>query len=291
MQTRWPVRSGARTLGSSTLTTSTPPSAGARSPRRGRRCPGRAAPAPVPPGVRDRGVFSGRPGVPRCHGRNTLPGSRSTAGARSPRRPPTAPRLTLWQRRLAAQADAFWCPAGSPRAAATDGGAGGPTFVLPHVIREFAERVPSPLRRYALVAHGWCRRRGGVAIEACRLAAMPLVVAGEGPERSRLAAGGRGAGAVCWPGAGPELSRLRGDARMALVPSRSAETFALAAAEAMAAGLPVAGSRIGGCPNWCPSRGWRRPGDAQPPADSWRVVATHVTPRRSTRAGPRSHGS
>ena len=35
------------------------------------------------------------------------------------------------------------------------------------------------------------------------------------------------------------------------MPSRSAETFGLAAAEAMAAGLPVAGSAIGALPELC----------------------------------------
>ncbi len=42
-----------------------------------------------------------------------------------------------------------------------------------------------------------------------------------------------------------ELAALRAGAAIALVPSRSAETFGLAAAEAMAAGLPVVASRVG----------------------------------------------
>jgi glycosyltransferase involved in cell wall biosynthesis len=72
------------------------------------------------------------------------------------------------------------------------------------------------------------------------------VIAGDGPERGRLEAladGGdvRFAGHV---GAG-ELAALRASAGVALVPSRSAETFGLAAAEAMAAGVPVVASRIG----------------------------------------------
>jgi glycosyltransferase involved in cell wall biosynthesis len=41
---------------------------------------------------------------------------------------------------------------------------------------------------------------------------------------------------------------LRAGAAIALVPSRSAETFGLAAAEAMAAGLPVVGSEVGALP-------------------------------------------
>ena len=42
-----------------------------------------------------------------------------------------------------------------------------------------------------------------------------------------------------------QLAALRAGAAIALVPSRSAETFGLAAAEAMAAGLPVVASRVG----------------------------------------------
>jgi glycosyltransferase involved in cell wall biosynthesis len=60
-----------------------------------------------------------------------------------------------------------------------------------------------------------------------------------------------------------ELARLRGTARMALVPSLSAETFGLAAAEAMAAGLPVAASRIGALPELVPDPWLAPPGDAQ----------------------------
>ena len=46
------------------------------------------------------------------------------------------------------------------------------------------------------------------------------------------------------------------------MPSRSAETFGLAAAEAMAAGLPVAGSAIGALPELCDPAGLVAPGDA-----------------------------
>jgi glycosyltransferase involved in cell wall biosynthesis len=49
---------------------------------------------------------------------------------------------------------------------------------------------------------------------------------------------------------------------VAIVPSRSAETFGLAAAEAMAVGLPVAASRVGALPELIPGE-WLAPaGDA-----------------------------
>ena len=58
-----------------------------------------------------------------------------------------------------------------------------------------------------------------------------------------------------------ELAALRASASLALVPSRSAETFGLAAAEAMAAGLPVAASRIGALPELVPDAWLAPPGD------------------------------
>jgi glycosyltransferase involved in cell wall biosynthesis len=58
-----------------------------------------------------------------------------------------------------------------------------------------------------------------------------------------------------------ELARLRADAGVALVPSLFAETYALSAAEAMAAGLPVAASRIGALPELLPEDWLVAPGD------------------------------
>src|SRR5439155_10197585 len=100
---------------------------------------------------------------------------------------------------------------------------------------------------YALVVSRLAREKGiDVAIEACRIAGVPLVIAGEGPEHAALAESASGAD-VRFAGrvADAELARLRAGASVALVPSRSAETFGLAAAEAMAAGVPVAASRVG----------------------------------------------
>jgi glycosyltransferase involved in cell wall biosynthesis len=59
------------------------------------------------------------------------------------------------------------------------------------------------------------------------------------------------------------LAELRKEAALALVPSRSGETFGLAAAEAMAAGLPVAASRVGALPELVGEEGLVEPGDPQ----------------------------
>ena len=74
-----------------------------------------------------------------------------------------------------------------------------------------------------------------------------------------------------------ELDRLRRGAALAIVPSRSAETFGMAAAEAMAAGVPVVASRIGALPELVEPEGLVDPGDATALAEAigrrWRDMA------------------
>ena len=201
----------------------------------------------------------------RCHGRNTLPGVALNCRGSLPEATAYGISLMAWQRRLAAQADAFVVPSRFAEARLRALGAPlGPTFVVPHVVREFRSAPRAQHADYALVAARLAPEKGvDVAIEACALAGVPLVVAGDGPERARLSA--RAGGATRFAGwvSHAELARLRADARVALVPSRSAETFGLAAAEAMAAGVPVAASRIGALPELVPERWLAAPGDAQ----------------------------
>jgi N-acetyl-alpha-D-glucosaminyl L-malate synthase BshA len=75
-----------------------------------------------------------------------------------------------------------------------------------------------------------------------------LLLAGEGPMRDEVETQARTLGLdVEFAGATPDLAPLlrRGD--LFLLPS-AAESFGLAALEAMASGLPVVGSRVGGLP-------------------------------------------
>jgi glycosyltransferase involved in cell wall biosynthesis len=194
----------------------------------------------------------------RCHGRNTLPGvrlncrgSRAEAGA-------YAASLALWQRRMVDQADAVIVPSAFARERLRELGA--PlewerVHVLPPpvAVAQAARsngHATSPAGGYALVVSRLAPEKGvDVAVEACRIAGMPLLVAGDGPQLEALQAGA-GDADVRFLGRvdAARLAQLREDAAIALVPSRSAETFGMAAAEAMAAGVPVAASSVGALP-------------------------------------------
>jgi glycosyltransferase involved in cell wall biosynthesis len=186
----------------------------------------------------------------RCHGRNTLPGVvRNCRGSRAEALAYGAG-LALWQPKLLEQADAVVLPSAFARERLRELGAPLPwerVHVLAPPLRKFAGRSSAAEGRHALVVSRLAPEKGvDVAIAACRRAGRPLVVAGEGPELQRLRAQAAG-GEVTFTGhvGGERLAQLRREAAVALVPSRSAETFGMAAAEAMAAGLPVAASAVG----------------------------------------------
>jgi glycosyltransferase involved in cell wall biosynthesis len=215
----------------------------------------------------------------RCHGRNTLPGVRlSCRGARSEAVAYGAA-LALWQRRLVELADAVVVPSTFARERLRELGA--PlrwehVHVIAPPVRALQEDgahtaaavapAPAGSDRHALVVARLAPEKGiEVAIDACRRVGIPLVVAGDGPERQRLlrlagAGGVRIAGRV----GEQELTRLRAGAAIAVVPSLSGESFGLAAAEAMAAGLPVAASGVGALPELVQDQGaLSAPGDAE----------------------------
>lgn len=190
----------------------------------------------------------------RCHGRNTLPGVLRNCRGSLVEAVTYGAALALWQPRLAGLVDAFAVPSAFAVERLRELGAPvSDPYVLPHVIRRFARESAAAEGRHALVVARLAPEKGvDVAIEACRIAGIPLVVAGDGPERARLAAI---AGLdVTFTGRVDdlELERLRRQAVIALVPSRSGETFGLAAAEAMACGLPVLASRVGALPELVP---------------------------------------
>jgi glycosyltransferase involved in cell wall biosynthesis len=203
----------------------------------------------------------------RCHGRDTLPGVRLNCRGSRGESVAYGAALAAWQGRLVAHADAVVVPSVAARDRLLALGAplrDREVHVVGHVVREVAPASTAAAGAYALVAGRLAPEKGvDVAIAACAAAGIALVVAGDGPQEAALRSGAAGtetrfAGRV----ARDELDRLRAGAALALVPSRSAETFGLAAAEAMAAGLPVAGSAIGALPELCGPGGLVTPGDA-----------------------------
>jgi glycosyltransferase involved in cell wall biosynthesis len=224
----------------------------------------------------------------RCHGRDTLPGVRLNCRGSRPEAAAYAASLALWQQRMVEQADAIVVPSVFARERLRALGAPLPwerVSVLAPPVRSLAQGEPvtgagtagavaaaataaGSRERYALVVSRLAPEKGvDVAIDACLLAGIPLVIAGDGPEREVLVARARAGGAAAVSFAGHvddgELARLRAGAAIALVPSRSAETFGLAAAEAMAAGLPVVASRVGALAELVEDSALVAPGDAQ----------------------------
>jgi glycosyltransferase involved in cell wall biosynthesis len=215
----------------------------------------------------------------RCHGSNTLPGVRLNCRGSRPEAAAYAASLALWQRRMVSQADAVVVPSLFARERLRELGA--PldwerVHVLAPPVRALgalplpATGVASELPSYALVVSRLAPEKGvDVAIDACRAAGITLLIAGDGPERGALeahAAAARGVAGATVRFAGhvddAELAELRARASIALVPSRSAETFGLAAAEAMAAGLPVVASRVGALAELVEGDALVPPGDA-----------------------------
>jgi glycosyltransferase involved in cell wall biosynthesis len=233
----------------------------------------------------------------RCHGRNTVPGVLLRCRGSTLEAAVYGAGLALWQRRLAAQADALIVPSRFARLRLRELGAPvGRTHVVAPVVRpeppqagrQFAGAGPSPPRPYALVSSRLAPEKGiETAIEACRLARMQLVVAGEGPERERLRQLARGADVRFTGQLGDaQLAPLRAGAAVALMPSRAAETFGLAAAEAMAAGVPVIASRIGALPELVPERWLVAPGD--PRALAGAIAAVRTEPEAGAEAAARA---
>jgi glycosyltransferase involved in cell wall biosynthesis len=91
-----------------------------------------------------------------------------------------------------------------------------------------------------LVSH----KRPAVAVEAARLARVPLVVVGDGPERRRLQALSSGSIRLLGRIDDQELAGLYARARALIVPN--VEEFGIAAVEAQAAGRPVLALGEGG---------------------------------------------
>jgi glycosyltransferase involved in cell wall biosynthesis len=202
----------------------------------------------------------------RCHGRNTLPGLRlNCRGGSRVESAAYAAGLALQQKRLIAAADAIVVPSAFALQRLRTLGAplGANAHVLSSVQRTFARSSTADKGEFVLAAGRLTPEKGFAdVVDACAAAGLPLVVAGDGPQRAELEQ--RATGDVRFTGQLPaaELAALRAQAAAAVIPSRYAEILPLAALEAMAAALPTIAARSGGLAEAVPEEGLYAPGDA-----------------------------
>jgi len=189
----------------------------------------------------------------RCRGRLTLPGLVLNCRGSLPEAAAYAAALSLQQPRVWQAVDRFVAP--SAWAAGQLALLGVPSDrleVLPHYVPEPATESRADEGEYALVAARLSEEKGiDVAIEASAATGVPLRVAGEGPAAEslidlarRLDAPVEFLGKVGRPGVAELLAR----AAMVVMPSRYHEFSPYSALEAMAAGVPVVATRMGGLP-------------------------------------------
>jgi glycosyltransferase involved in cell wall biosynthesis len=220
----------------------------------------------------------------RCQGRDTRPGVRLNCRGTGPEALVYAAGLSLWQRRLVEQADAIVVPSAfaTERLQALQAPiAGVPIHVVPQVQRTFADGSRAATGEHALVASRLSREKGvDVAVEACARAGLPLVVAGDGPDADAVRA--RSGERTTFVGhvSAAELTDLRARAALAIVPSRCSEVMPLAAVEAMAAGVPVVATQMGGLPELVAD-----PGALVPPDDPVELAAAALARFGDARAG------
>jgi glycosyltransferase involved in cell wall biosynthesis len=191
----------------------------------------------------------------RCRGRLTLPGLVLNCRRSLPEAAAYAAALSLHQPKMLDAVDRFVAPShyaagqlallGLPR---------GRMEVLPHYLpgRAFAGDSAADEGSYAVAVGRLSPEKGlDVAIEAAAQAGVPLRIAGEGPnggELSAMAARLHAPVELLGRLGRPELADIVRGAAMLVMPSRYHEFSPYAALEAMAAGVPVVATAMGGLP-------------------------------------------
>jgi glycosyltransferase involved in cell wall biosynthesis len=191
----------------------------------------------------------------RCHHRNTLPGLVLNCRESVPEAIAYAAALAGHQPAVFESVDRFVVPSEyARRQAALLGVPGDRIEVLEHYLpaHAFADRSRAGDGEYALVASRLAPEKGiDTAIKAAALADIPLRVAGEGPVAGDLVElANLIGGHVDFLGRldRPAMERELGGAAMVVLPSRYHEFSPYSALEAMAAGVPVVASPLGGLP-------------------------------------------
>jgi glycosyltransferase involved in cell wall biosynthesis len=191
----------------------------------------------------------------RCHHRNTLPGLVLNCRDSIPEAVAYAAGLSLHQPRVLEAVDRFVAP--SRYAAgqlATLGLPANRIEVLPHYLpaEAFAEESAAHRGEYALVAGRLSEEKGiDVAVRAAAASGVPVRIAGEGPQGAALVEliAREDAPVELLGRVGrEEMDRLLAGAAMVMLPSRYHEFSPYAALEAMAAGVPVVATALGGLP-------------------------------------------
>lgn len=207
---------------------------------------------------------------PRCRGRRTLPGLLLNCRGSVPEAVAYATGLALHQPTVWKAVDRFVTP--SRHGAEQLAGLGVPSdrlTVLPHYLpaEAFAGESRADRGRYALVVGRLSEEKGiDVAIEAAAATGVPMRIAGDGPLAEALNELARRRGAPA-----RLLGRLDraavtqelAGAAMLVLPSRYHEFAPYAVLEAMAAGVPVVGTALGGVPELVGLENCVPPNDAQ----------------------------
>jgi glycosyltransferase involved in cell wall biosynthesis len=190
----------------------------------------------------------------RCHGRNTWPGVRLRCRGSFTEASAYGAGLALHQRAMVGNVDRFVVPSAFAKVRLEALGVRlGPAAVL-HNFLPSSQFAPAPGGgdEFALYAGRLVEEKGAdVAIEAASRAGVPLAIAGGGPQEVGLRALAARAGApVRFLGhlSAAELAEVRARAAFCVLPSRWDEPCPYSAIEAMAAGLPVLASAVGGLP-------------------------------------------